>query len=470
MNAIIDFINNILWSYVLLYGLLAAGLYFTIRLRFIQFVHIGEFFRVAFRRKTEDAQGISPFQALMVSLASRVGTGNIAGVAVALYLGGPGAIFWMWIVALLGMATAYSESSLAQLFKIRAPEGYRGGPAFYISKGLGLPWLAAIFSVCLLISFGLVFNAVQTNSMADAFSTAFNIPHYATGLIVAALAGIVIFGGIRQIARVAEILVPFMAVAYILMAVYVVLTNLHYVPVVFGAIFRSAFGLDQAIGGIFGGMAAAMLNGVKRGLFSNEAGMGSAPNIAAAATPSPHHPSSQGFVQAFGVVIDTLLVCSATAFMILIADVLKPGSGVTGIQLTQQAMQVHLGSFGKYFIAIAIACFAFTSIIGNYSYAESSLVFLKQDSKLKIAILRFALMGMVFWGAVQSIQTVFNFADASMGLMATINLIAIILLSNIVVKLTRDYFAQRKAGKDPRFDAHTLPEVVNKVDTTIWKP
>lgn len=469
MNAIIDFLNNILWSYVLLYGLLAAGLYFTIRLGFIQFVHLGEFFRVAFRRKSDDIQGISPFQALMISLASRVGTGNIAGVAVALYLGGPGAIFWMWVVAILGMATAYSESSLAQLFKIRAPEGYRGGPAFYISKGLHLPWLAAIFSVCLLISFGLVFNAVQTNSMADAFATSFGMPKYATGLVVAGLAGIVIFGGIRQVARVAEILVPFMATAYILMALYVVFTNLHLVPVVFGAIFRSAFGLDEAIGGVFGGMTAAILNGVKRGLFSNEAGMGSAPNIAAAATPSPHHPSSQGFVQAFGVIIDTLLVCSATAFMILIADVLKPGSGVTGIQLTQQAMQVHLGSFGKHFIAIAIACFAFTSIIGNYSYAESALVYLKQDTKFKVMLLRIALMFMVFWGAVQSVQTVFNFADVSMGLMAVINLIAIVLLSNIVVKLTRDYFKQRKEGKEPRFDAHDIPEVLNEVDTTIWK-
>lgn len=469
MNAIIDFLNTILWSYLLLYGLLAAGLYFTIRLGFIQFVHIGEFFRVAFRRKSDDAHGISPFQALMVSLASRVGTGNIAGVAVALYLGGPGAIFWMWIVALLGMATAYSESSLAQLFKIKAPEGYRGGPAFYISRGLGLPWLAAIFSVCLLISFGLVFNAVQTNSMAYAFEASFGLPNYGTGLIVAALSGIVIFGGIRQVARVAEILVPFMAVAYILMAVYVILTNLHYVPVVFSAIFRSAFGLDEAIGGIFGGMAAAMLNGVKRGLFSNEAGMGSAPNIAAAATPSPHHPSSQGFVQAFGVVIDTLLVCSATAFMILIADVLKPGSGVTGIELTQQAMQVHLGWFGKHFIAISIACFAFTSIIGNYSYAESALVYLKQNTKLKIALLRIALMFMVFWGAVQSVQTVFNFADVSMGLMAVINLVAIVLLSNLVVKLTRDYFKQRKQGLEPRFDAQDLPEVTGKIDTSIWK-
>lgn len=469
MNAMIDFLNNILWSYLLLYGLLAAGLYFTIRLGFIQFIHIGEFFRVAFRSKSTDPEGISPFQALMVSLASRVGTGNIAGVAVALYLGGPGAIFWMWIVAILGMATAYSESSLAQLFKVRAPEGYRGGPAFYISKGIGSNWLATIFSICLLISFGLVFNAVQTNSMASAFETSFGLPSYATGLIIAGLAGVVIFGGIRQIAKVAEILVPFMAGAYILMAIYIIITNIHYVPVVLSAIVRSAFGLDEAIGGIFGGMAAAMLNGVKRGLFSNEAGMGSAPNIAAAATPSPHHPSSQGFVQAFGVIIDTLLVCSATAFMILIADVLRPGSGVTGIALTQQAMTVHLGWFGKHFIAIAIACFAFTSIIGNYSYAESALVFLKQDSKLKITILRIALMCFVFWGAVQSVQTVFNFADVSMGLMAVINLVSIVLLSNIVVKLTRDYFSQRKSTKEPRFDAHDLPEVMGKVDTTIWK-
>ncbi|MDW9552750.1 amino acid carrier protein, partial [Sinorhizobium meliloti] len=301
MNTIIAFLNTILWGYVLIYGLLAVGLFFTIRLGLPQIIHFGEMFRVLSSGGSKDTSGISPFQALMVSLASRVGTGNLAGVAVALYLGGPGATFWMWMVALVGMATAYAESALAQLYKVRNEDGqYRGGPAFYIAHGLNAPWAAAIFSVCLIISFGLVFNAVQANSIADAVQGAFGVPKLTVGFGLAVLSGVVIFGGIRQIARVAEIIVPFMAVAYLLMAVYVLIANAALVPHVLWTIVSSAFGLQETAGGVTGGIAAAMLNGVKRGLFSNEAGMGSAPNIAAVATPVPHHPSSQGFVQSLG--------------------------------------------------------------------------------------------------------------------------------------------------------------------------
>jgi alanine or glycine:cation symporter, AGCS family len=326
--AVIDFLNTIFWGYVLIYGLLAVGLFFTLRLGFIQFVHFGELFRVIRGSRQTDASGITPFQALTVSLASRVGTGNIAGVAVALYLGGPGAIFWMWMVALVGMATAYSESTLAQLFKVRNEEGqFRGGPAFYIARGLGAPWAAAIFSAALILSFGLVFNAVQANSIAGAVEGAFGLPKLVTGLVIAALAGVVIFGGIRQIAKVAEIVVPFMAGIYLLLAVVVLVMNIGEVPGLLWHILRSAFGLEEAAGGVAGGLAAAMLNGVKRGLFSNEAGMGSAPNIAACAVPQPHHPSSQGFVQALGVFIDTILVCTATALLILLSGTLEPGSG-----------------------------------------------------------------------------------------------------------------------------------------------
>ena len=371
--------------------------------------------------------------------------------------------------ALVGMATAYSESALAQLYKIKNAEGmYRGGPAFYIARGLRAPWAGGIFSVCLILSFGLVFNAVQANSIADAMEGAFGFPKLGVGIVVAILSGIVIFGGIRQIARVAEFVVPFMAGAYLLTAIYVLITNWSEVPGVVSTIFSSAFGLQEAAGGATGGIMAAMLNGVKRGLFSNEAGMGSAPNIAAVATPEPHHPSSQGFVQALGVFIDTILVCTATAVMILLSSALVPDSGVTGTQLTQAALNEHLGGFGSYFVAIAIFFFAFTSIIGNYSYAENAMTFLGAGTGIPIMILRSAVLLMVIWGAYETVTNVFNAADASMGLMATINLIAILLMSGTVAKLTKDYFAQRKAGQSPVFHAADYPELAGKIDNTIW--
>ncbi|WP_157019502.1 alanine/glycine:cation symporter family protein [Mesorhizobium xinjiangense] len=469
MAPIIDFLNAILWDYVLVYGLLAVGVFFTFRLGFLQFVRFGEMIRAVRGTRESDRAGISPFQALTISLASRVGTGNLAGVAVALYLGGPGAIFWMWMVALVGMATAYAESTLAQLYKVRNADGdYRGGPAFYIARGLGAPWAGGIFSVCLILSFGLVFNAVQANSIADAMAGAFGVSNLVVGIVVAALSGIVIFGGIRQIARVAGVVVPFMAVAYLLVALYVLIVNITAVPGIIGLILSNAFGFTEAAGGVTGGVTAAMLNGVKRGLFSNEAGMGSAPNIAAAATPDPHHPCSQGFVQALGVFIDTILICTATAVMILLSGTLDYGSGVTGTQLTQEALSIHIGAAGRYFVAIAIFFFAFTSIIGNYSYAESAMAFLGAGSRLPLAILRITVMAMVIWGAHESVATVFNTADASMGLMATINLIAILMLSDNVVKLTRDYFDQKRKGLVPTFHADAYPELSGQIDEEIW--
>ncbi len=472
MDTIIDFLNTIFWGYVLIYGLLAVGIYFTVRLGFQQIVHFSEMFRVVTSKGESDSEGISPFQALCTSLASRVGTGNIAGVAVALTLGGPGAIFWMWMVALVGMATAYSESTLAQLYKTHGPKGsegiYRGGPAFYIAKGLGMPWLGAVFSACLILSFGLVFNAVQANSIADAMVGAFGIPKIVTGVVVAAVTAVVIFGGIHKIAQVAEYIVPFMAGIYLLVAIWVVLSHIGQIPGVFAHIIGSAFGFREAAGGITGGVAAAMMNGVKRGLFSNEAGMGSAPNIAAAATPVPHHPSSQGFVQALGVFIDTLVICSCTAMMILLSTAYVPGGDVTGTQLTQAALGEHIGGFGPYFIAVAIFFFAFTSIIGNYSYSEMAMVYLGVGNATGLLVLRIVVLLMVVWGALQAVATVFNAADASMGLMATINLIAIVALSGTVVKLTKDYFAQRKAGVDPVFHGADYPELGNQIEHTIW--
>lgn len=464
MTAAIDFLNTIFWGYVLIYGLLAVGVYFTVRLRVLQIVHFAELFRSVLRAPATDPSGITPFQALCTSLASRVGTGNLAGVAVALYLGGPGAIFWMWMVALVGMATAYAESTLAQLYKVTDDQGqYRGGPAFYIARGLGAPWAGSIFSVCLILAFGLVFNAVQTNSIADAMQGAFGVSKLAVGIAIAVLTAVVIFGGVKQIARVAEYVVPFMAVAYLLMAIFVLAVNIGAVPGVLAQIVRGAFGLDAAAGG----MAAAMLNGVKRGLFSNEAGMGSAPNIAAAATPDPHHPSSQGFVQSLGVFIDTILICTATAVLVLLSNTLVPGSGVTGTALTQAAMTVHIGEAGRYFIAVAIFFFAFTSIIGNYAYSEAAMVYLGVGGNTFLMGLRVAVLAMVVWGAQATVAVVFDAADAAMGLMASINLVAICLLSGTVVKLTRDYFAQKRSG-DPVFDPAAYPELKGQIEHAIW--
>ena len=469
MTNAIDAINTVVWGYILIYGLLAVGIYFSIRLRFLQIFHFREFIRAVTRTPEKDSQGITPIQALTTSLASRVGTGNIAGVAVAVYTGGPGALFWMWVVALLGMATAYAESALAQLYKVNDHHGlYRGGPAFYISRGLKSPWAGAVFSVALLVVFGLVFNAVQANAIAESFSESFSLDRTQVGVALAVLSGIVIFGGIRNIARVAEVVVPFMAVAYLGVALWVLVANVDKIPDVLVLIVRSAFGLDQAAGGLVGGMTAAMLNGVKRGLYSNEAGMGSAPNIAAVAIPSPHHPSSQGFVQALGVFIDTILICTATGVMILMSDALQPGSGVTGTVLTQHALAYHIGEHGKDFVALAVFFFAFTSIIGNYSYAEGALTYLNINNKPCLFILRALVLVFIVWGAREAITTVFDAADAVMGIMAIINLVGITLLSGLVVKLTRDYFEQAKHG-DPRFRLSDYPELKGQIEEEIWK-
>lgn len=470
MNAIVDFLNNILWGYVLVYGLLAVGIFFTVRLGFIQFRHFPEYFRVITGSRETSSDGISPLQALTISLASRVGTGNLAGVAVAIYLGGPGAIFWMWMVALVGMATAYAESTLAQLYKVRnADHQYRGGPAFYMANGVGSRPMGYAFSICLILSFGLIFSAVQSNSISEAMGQAFGIPSIVTGLVIATLAGIVIFGGIRSIASVAEKIVPAMAGIYLLVALYVIAINITEVPAMLALIVKSAFGFEQAAGGFTGGLMAALLNGVKRGLFSNEAGMGSAPNIAAAAVPDPHHPSSQGLVQGLGVFIDTLVICTATALMILLSGAVDYGpDGAQGMVLTQNALSEHIGAAGPVFIAVAILFFAFTSIIGNYSYSESAMEFLGLGGRVPLMILKTLAMAMVVWGAVQPVSAVFNLADASMAVMATINLVAILILSKTVTVLTKDYFGQKAAGKTPLFRFKDHPDLNKGIDPTIW--
>ena len=464
---VIGGINAVLWDYVLVYGLLAVGLYFTVRLRGLQVRRFGHMLHVIGRGTDGDAAGISPFQALCTSLASRVGTGNLAGVAIALSLGGPGALFWMWCTAALGMATAYAESALAQLYKVRDEKGqYRGGPGYYMARGLRAPWLGVAFSVCLVFSYGLIFSSVHANAIALSMEAAFGFTdaQVATGLVL--LTALIIFGGLRSVARVAEWVVPVMAVGYLGLALWVVLTNITEVPAALGLVLRSAFGLEPAVGGVLGGLAAAMLNGVKRGLYSNEAGMGSAPNIAAAATPVPHHPASQGLVQSLGVFIDTLLICTATGLMILLSGVLADGGD--GVVITQNALVVFFGPWGSWFAAIALFFFAFTTILGNYSYAESGLLYLG-GGDIGLFVLRVAALGVIVWGVYAQVPLVWSAADAAMAMMATLNLVALLGLSGVVVKLTRDYDRQLDAGRSPVFHIADYPELGDGVDHEIWR-
>ncbi|OUS67641.1 sodium:alanine symporter family protein [Pseudoalteromonas sp. A601] len=470
MIDIINSISGLLWGHILVYLLIAAGLFFTIKLKFIQFVQFPHMIKVMFNSRQCDKNGISSFQAFCTSLAARVGTGNMAGVAVALYLGGAGAIFWMWLIALIGMATSFAESTLAQAYKTRDEHGnFRGGPAYYMQYGLGKRWMGVIFSLCLILAFGLVFNAVQSNSIAAAFEVAFDIPNYVVGLVLVLGSGIIIFGGLKTISRFAEMVVPFMALAYLLVALYVCAMNASELPTVFMRIINSAFGIEQAGAGAIGyGVMQAMIQGIKRGLFSNEAGMGSAANAAATATPNPPHPASQGYVQMLGVFIDTVVICSATAALILLSDQLVADSGVTGIALTQAALEEHVGSWGAVFVAIAILFFAFTSIVANYSYAETNLLFLEHNHEHGMLIFRIIVLAMVMFGSVSELGLIWTLADISMGMMAIVNVIALFMLSGVVFWLSNDYNAQRKAGKIPSFDPTQNKQLDQSIPKGIW--
>jgi AGCS family alanine or glycine:cation symporter len=473
MNGIpdlISFMNDLLWGSVLVYLLVGVGIYFTFRLGFIQFRHFGHMFSVLKNSRKADKAGISSFQALCTSLAARVGTGNMAGVAVALTAGGPGAIFWMWLIAMLGMATSFAESTLAQLYKTKDHDGnYRGGPAYYMEKGLGMRWMGVLFSIFLIIAFGLVFNAVQANSIANAMHNAFGWQETYVGIAVVLLSAVVIFGGIKRIARVAEFIVPIMALAYLVLALFVMFANIEKLPAILALIVKSAFGLQEAAAGGLGyAIAQAMINGIKRGLFSNEAGMGSAPNAAASATPYPPHPASQGYVQMLGVFMDTIVICSATVAIILMSGEYVPHGEVTGIELTQTALSSQVGDWGGTFVAVAIFFFAFTSIIANYSYAETNLIFLEHNHKAGLGLFRIIVLGMVMFGAVASLPIVWALADVSMGLMAIVNLVAILLLSGTVIKLAKDYNRQLKQGKLPTFDANDFPELQSQLEDGIW--
>lgn len=458
----LDLLNDLLWSKVLIVALVGLGLFFSIASRFVQLRYFGDMFRIfaqAFQRKEGQ---LSSFQALMLSVAGRVGAGNIAGVAVAITLGGPGAVFWMWLVALLGMATSFFECSLAQLFKRReADGGYRGGPAFYIEHGLGLRWLAIIFSILLLVTFGFGFNALQAYTVASSLHDTFGLPTQVSGIALVVVIGLIIFGGIKRIASTADVLVPIMATSYIVMALVVIGMNIDAVPATLVLIVKSAFGLEPAFAG---GIGAAIVMGVKRGLFSNEAGLGSAPNVAAVA--EVKHPAAQGIVQSLSVFIDTLLICTSTALIILLSGVYQPGAEIGGVILTQSAMAAVVGEWGRVFVSMALLLFVFTTLVYNYYLGENALGFFSNKKALLIGY-RALVIALVLWGSMQDLSTVFAFADVTMGLLALVNLVALALLFKVGLRLMRDYDAQIKAGvQEPVLDAKQFADL--DLDPKVW--
>ncbi len=455
---LVDGVNDVLWTYILIALLVGAGLYFTIGTKFVQVRLFGEMFRLITEKK-EEKGGVSPFQAFTISTASRVGTGNITGVALAIGIGGPGAVFWMWIIALIGMATAFIESTLAQVYKVRDGESFRGGPAYYMEKALGNRKLGIIFSVLLILCFGFIFNAVQSNTIATSVGEVFNIPTYVIGIALVILTAIIIFGGVHRIVKVTQVVVPVMAVFYIAIALFVVITNISEIPAIFNLIVTHAFGLQEAAGGAIG---AAIMQGVRRGLFSNEAGMGSVPN--AAATASVSHPAKQGLVQSLGVFFDTIIICSATAFIIILAGLYNTGED-DGIILTQNSLAVHVGEWALYFVAIAILFFAFSSVIGNYYYGETNIEFINAG-KGWLNAYRVVVLAMVMFGALAKVSLVWNLADLFMGLMAILNIIVIVMLGKIAFNVLDDFTIQRKRGEDPTFYAKNIPGLKN---TECWE-
>ena len=468
LDAALGVLNTVIWEYLLIYVLLGVGLYFTVRTRFLQIRRFGHLFRVMVGSREVAGGGISPFQAFCVSMASRVGTGNIAGVAIALTLGGPGAVFWMWCVALVGMATAFVEATLAQLYKERQPDGtFRGGPAYYIERGLGSRAWGIVFAVLLIFTFGLAFNAVQANTIADVFTESFGLPAPVTAVLLAVIAGPIFFGGIKSVARVAEWMLPVMALAYIALALVIIVLHVDRVPEIFMLIIRSAFGMEQVAAGTFGGIAAAMLNGTKRGLFSNEAGMGSAPNMAATAT-TPH-PASQGFIQALGVFVDTIVICSATAFIILLSDFYDhtKAMDVAGATLTQAAVSDQFGAAGSAFMTAVIFLFAFSSIIGNYAYADGNMTFLHARPNT-FRVFRIIAVLAVVGGAIGKLPTVWALADVAMGLMALVNLGAILMLSKWALGVLADYESVPYRGVAPDFRAAGNRHLPGRFDTEVW--
>jgi len=466
LNEIVAAVNEVLWGkgQILIYMLLFAGVWFTYKLGFVQLRYFGHMFSLLKNSRHADKSGISSFQALCTSLSARVGTGNLAGVAIAISLGGAGAIFWMWVIAFIGMATGYAESLLGQVYKVRNNnQEFRGGPAYYIKHGLKLPWLAIAFSLCLLFGYGFIFGATQANTITDALNYAYGFPAFKSGLIITLLSGLVIIGGLRAIARFSEIVVPVMSVAYVLIVLGITLFNFTQVPAMLADIITSAFGLNEAAAGTFG---TAIKNGIQRGLYSNEAGAGAAPQAAASASPQPNHPASQGFVQMLGVFLDTMVLCTCTAIVILLAG--GPTAGeMEGIRLTQDAMTIHVGSYGAHLVAIAICVFAFTSIVADYAYAESNLHLFKIDTKPGRAGLMIIFLAMTYWGSTANLKEVWAAADMAFGMMAVINIIAIVMLTPTIVAVSRDYKRKHKAQSAMEFHEDDC-QIQGKSEDGVW--
>ena len=454
-------INDVLWTYILVIMLLGCAVWFTIKTRFVQFRMFKEMVRLL-GDSTSKAEGkehhISSFQAFAVSLASRVGTGNLAGVATAITVGGPGAVFWMWLIALLGSSSAFIESTLAQLYKVKGKTSYIGGPAYYMKKGLKQPWMGVLFAILIIFTFAFAFNTVQSNTICAAFEQAFQFDHVTMGIILTVLTLMIIFGGIQRIAKVSSIIVPVMALGYILLAFVIVGMNITHLPDVIKLIVSSAFGWEQALGG---GIGVALMQGIKRGLFSNEAGMGSAPNVAATADVS--HPVKQGLIQTLGVFSDTLVICTCTAFIILFSGV-PLGGEANGVQLTQMALDNEIGSGGSIYVAIAILFFAFSSIIGNYYYGEANLRYITHN-KVVMTVFRLMTGAMVMFGALASLDLAWSLADVCMGLMTICNLIAIVLLGKYAFRLLEDYREQKRRGiKDPVFTKDKMKDIEQDIE------
>jgi len=459
LHALVNDINNILWSYVLIIVLIGAGVWFTFSTEFVQIRFIKDMFTLLLEDAGTKMNGkaISPFQAFCVSTASRVGVGNIAGVAIAVVLGGPGAVFWMWLIAFIGCASGFMESTLAQIYKIPAGEGsFRGGPAFYIENALHMPVLARVFAVLLAVTFGLVYVSVQSNTMTAAAQTAFGVDPLVFGIGITVLTALVICGGLHRIARVADKMVPLMAGLYILAALAVIIMNIDQVPSMFAMIIHDAFSPQAAVGG---GIGAVALPGIKRGLFSNEAGEGSVPNAAATATTS--HPAKQGLLQAFGVYVDTWLICTASAFIVLLGGQYEIGGQLTGIELAQKSLAINLGDWAVSFLAFIVLLFAFSSVVGNYSYGEINVHLVKENHrKLVLNIFRLLVVVFAFIGSQASLGLVWDMADLFMGFLTLTNLYALFRLYPMAMIALRDYSEQKRRGiKSPTFNPNIMPSL-----------
>lgn len=459
----LEMLNDFLSGKLLIVLIVGLGSYFTIRSRFVQFRHFGHMFSV-FKQSLRSSGGqLSSFQALMLSLAGRVGAGNIAGVGIAVTLGGPGAVFWMWVTALVGMSSSFFECSLAQLYKRSDGDGlYRGGPAYYIQHGLKLRWMAMVFAVLLLVTYGFAFNGLQSFTVTHSLQNAFGFPVQYTGIGLAVLLGLVFIGGIKRIASVSDLLVPVKTLAYIGVTLYVIFTQIDLVPGMLVTIVKSAFGLEPAFAGLLG---SAIVMGVKRGVFANEAGLGSAPNVAAVA--SVEHPVAQGVVQAFSVFLDTFVICTCTALLILLSGFYTPGFEGDGIVLTQNSLAAVVGDWGRIFVSVALSLFVFTCILYNYYLGENALQFLLGKSRAALLTYRGLVLALICWGSMQNLTTVFAFADITMTCLAFVNLIALAMLIKVGLRVMRDYDEQRKAGiATPVFDARKFADL--DLDRDAW--